>query len=90
MWKAQILEKILANAIFYILPAIKYCKILTIAANISSCPRTTLPPSPSAFSISQYFACCDLPPVLFKTNLSYLTKKNTTVIWFGAWTVEIR
>ena len=50
---AQIGKKILSNAsIFYIFPL--NIVSLTIGANIGSCPRT-IPPSPTAFSISRHF-----------------------------------
>ena len=42
--------------------------ILTIAANIGSCPRTTLP-SPTAFSISQYFCALRSPASTVQDDL---------------------
>ena len=44
-------------------------QILSIAANISSCPRTTLPPSPTAFSISQYFCVLRSPACTVQDEL---------------------
>ena len=50
--------------------------ILTIAANISSCPRTTLPPSPTAFSISQYFCVLRSPACTVQDELIVLNEEE--------------
>ena len=89
MWKAQIVEKYFQMRFF------TFCLPSNIVNIDNSCQYRLLsennsPPPPRLFLFRSTFARCDLPPLLFKTNLSYLTKKNTNVIWFSAWTVEIR
>ena len=63
--------------------------ILTIAANIGSCPRTTLPLPHGFFYFAVLLRVAISRLYCSRRTLSYLTKKNTTVIWFSAWTAEI-